>query len=154
MIKTRKVNRISEKSDDEGPPLCLPHLSHPSSSFVSDDVANLPIPLHNVIQRKAKNSKPEKTYLLHIPRYPDLCKFLRDKARSSFDQRPTEDQVRPLIAKHMSEQLALDKKIRQRVRDELREIHRSYMRTFMIDPHGTHKAGPKSQLLAAKQSPT
>ena len=57
------------------------------------------------------------------------------------------------MAKHISQHLSRDKKARLRVRDELREIHRSYMRTFMIDPHGTHKAGPKSQLMTAKQSP-
>ena len=98
-------------------------------------MARLPLALQNVIQRKARRNKNAKSYLLQIPRYPGLCEYLRDKSRTSFDHRPTESQVRPLIINHLGQQLASDRKVRMRIRDELRETHRSYMRTFMNDPH-------------------
>ena len=112
------------------------------SSDASNGAERLPLTLQLVIQRKAKKSRNAKAYLLEIPRYPSLCDFLREKSRQSFDLRPTEEQVRPLIANHISPQLANVAKMRMRVRDELREIHRSYMRTFMVDP----RSGQKSRL--------
>jgi hypothetical protein len=118
-------------------------------------LARLPLVLQNIIQKKAEKNKNAKSYLLQIPRYPALCEFLRDKSRVSFDHRPSENQVRPLIANHLSQQLANDAKIRMRVRDELREIHRSYMRTFMTDPHSatTKSSVQKNKQLIMKKSP-
>jgi len=118
-------------------------------------MARLPIALQNVIKNKATKNKNAKLYLLEIPRYPALCEFLRDKSSSSFDHRPSENQVRPLIANHLSKHLATDSKIRMRLRDELREIHRSYMRTFMNDPHatGTKSSIQKNKPLTVKKSP-
>ncbi len=127
------------------------------SILVDEDngMARLPIVLQNVIQRKAEKNKNAKAYLLEIPRYPALCEFLRDKSSTSFDHRPSENQVRPLIANHISKNLANDSKIRMRLRDELREIHRSYMRTFMTDPHasGSKSSVPKTKQLTIKKSP-
>ncbi len=128
------------------------------SSILADEdnsMARLPLALQNVIQKKAKKNRNAKAYLLDIPRYPALCQYLRDKSTSSFDRRPTEDQIRPLIKNHLSKYLVNDSKLRKRVRDELREIHRSYMRTFMNDPHTT---APKSYIrknkkLTVKKSP-
>ncbi|CAF1435681.1 unnamed protein product [Adineta steineri] len=118
-------------------------------------MAQLPVALQEVIRRKAARNKKDKFYLLHIPRYPALCEFLRDKSRTSFDHRPSDIQVRPLIANSISQHLANDSKARMRVRDELREIHRSYMRTFMTDPHVV--AGKltvsKSKQIPVKKSP-
>jgi hypothetical protein len=118
-------------------------------------MARLPLHLQNVIKNKATRNKNAKLYLLEIPRYPALCEFLRDKSRTSFDHRPSENQVRPLIANHLSKYLANDSKIRMRLRDELREIHRSYMRTFMDDPHttGTKSSIQKNKQLTVKKSP-
>jgi len=118
-----------------------------------DGMGRLPLVLRDIIRNKAKKNKNAKAYLLQIPRYPALCEFLRDKSRTSFDRRPNEDQVRPLIANHISQTLANDKTIRIRIREELREIHRSYLRTFMPDPHGHHKAVPKNTKLTVKKSP-
>ncbi|CAF3782049.1 unnamed protein product [Rotaria socialis] len=120
-----------------------------------EDVDNLPLALQDIIRKKAQKNKNAKIYLLHIPRYPALCEFLRDRSRTSFDHRPSENQVRPLIANHLSEQMANDAKIRMRLRDELREIHRSYMRTFMNDPHAnaTKISFHKHKRLNIKQSP-
>jgi hypothetical protein len=109
-------------------------------------MARLPLVLRNVIQNKVKRKKA-KAYLLEIPRYPALCEYLRDRSSTSFDHRPSELQVRPLIENHISKNLVSDAKIRMRLRDELREIHRSYLRTFMIDPHS---AGVKSTIQKAK----
>lgn len=113
-------------------------------------MAHLPLTLQEIIRRKAKKNKGAKAYLLQIPRYPALCEFLRDKSRTSFDHRPSEAQVRPLISNHLSQQLANDSKIRMRLRDELREIHRSFMRTFMSDPHAS---GSKISLNKVKRLP-
>jgi hypothetical protein len=114
-------------------------------------MARLPIALQIVIKNKARRNKNAKLYLLQIPRYPALCEFLRDKSRTSFDHRPSEDQVRPLIEKHLSHHLANDSKMRMRLRDELREIHRSYMRTFMNDPHAATMKNNKQ--INVKKSP-
>lgn len=116
---------------------------------------SLPVPLREVIRRKARKNKNAKAYLLEIPRYPALCEFLRDKSRTSFDHRPSETQVRPLIANHLSNQLANNSKMRMRLRDELREIHRSYMRTFMNDPRaaGQKSSVQKTKTLSMKKSP-
>ncbi|UJR23277.1 hypothetical protein I4U23_026294 [Adineta vaga] len=116
---------------------------------------HLPLPLQQVIRRKAKRNKKDKSYLLQIPRYPALCEFLRDKSRTSFDHRPSEAQVRPLIANCFSQHLANDAKARMRVRDELREIHRSYMRTFMQDPRvaGAKSSAQKNKQIPVKKSP-
>jgi len=117
-------------------------------------MARLPLTLQNVIQNKATKNKNAKAYLLEIPRYPALCEFLRDRSRTSFDHRPSEDQVRPLIETHLSKYLANDKKTRMRLRDELREIHRSYMRTFMNDPHAVgQKLSNQKNKLSVKKSP-
>jgi hypothetical protein len=116
-------------------------------------MVRLPLALQNIIKKKAQKSENTKTYLLQIGRYPVLCEFLRDKSRTSFDQRPTDNQVRPLVANHLSKYLSNDAKIRMRVRDELREIHRSYLRTFMCDPHATSKFGYKTKQLTFKKSP-
>jgi hypothetical protein len=121
-----------------------------------DAMDRLPFTLQTIIQRKAKKNRNAKAYLLKIPCYPALCEYLREKCRMSFDYRPSEEQVRPLIANHISSALAGDSKIRMRVRDELREIHRSYLRTFMNDPHGGHKATLKVRcqpMLTLKKSP-
>ncbi|CAF0971319.1 unnamed protein product [Adineta steineri] len=118
-------------------------------------MGQLPVALQEVIRRKAARNKKDKFYLLHIPRYPALCEFLRDKSRTSFDHRPSDIQVRPLIANSISQHLANDSKARMRVRDELREIHRSYMRTFMTDPHvvAGKSTVPKSKQIPVKKSP-
>jgi hypothetical protein len=117
-------------------------------------MTRLPLALQSVIGRKAKKNKNAKAYLLEIPRYPALCEFLRDRSRTSFDHRPTENQVRPLIANHISKYSANDKKVRFRVRDELREIHRSFMRTFMNDPHASRlKSSIQKNKLPLKKSP-
>lgn len=115
----------------------------------------LPRDLQEVIKKKATKNKNAKAYLLQIPRYPALCEFLRDKSRTSFDHRPSENQVRPLIANHISKNVVNDSKLRMRLRDELREIHRSYMRTFMNDPHATGQKSTisKPKLLSTKKSP-
>jgi hypothetical protein len=111
-------------------------------------IGRLPIDLQNIIKRKAQKNKNAKLYLLQIPRFPALCEYLRDRSHTSFDHRPSEAQVRPLITQHISQHLANNSKIRMRLRDELREIHRSYMRTFMTDPHAT---GPKPSVVKNKQ---
>jgi len=117
-------------------------------------MARLPLTLQDVIRNKAKKNKNAKAYLLEIPRYPALCEFLRDKSSTSFDHRPSENQIRPLVENHLSKYLAADKKIRIRVQYELREIHRSYMRTFMNDPHGTGtKSSIQKNKLSVKKSP-
>ncbi|CAF2854466.1 unnamed protein product [Rotaria sp. Silwood2] len=120
-----------------------------------DGMARLPLTLQDIIRKKAKKNKNAKSYLLQISRYPALCEFLRDKSRTSFDHRPSENQVRPLIANHLSQHLANDAKIRMRLRDELREIHRSYMRTFMNDPHanGAKISFHRHKRLNLKKSP-
>lgn len=126
------------------------------SSEASNDPERLPLTLQLLIQRKAKKNRNAKAYLLEIPRYPLLCDFLRDKSRQSFYSRPTEEQVRPLIANHISPQLANDAKMRMRVRDELREIHRSYLRNFIVDPRTGQKARlqtASNQKLPTKKSP-
>jgi hypothetical protein len=116
-------------------------------------MARLPIALQNVIRNKVKRKK-SKAYLLQIPRYPALCEYLRDRSRASFDHRPSEVQVRPLIENHISKILVQDAKVRMRLRDELREIHRSYLRTFMYDPHSIGwKAATEKEKLPTKKSP-
>ena len=118
-------------------------------------MARLPLALQTVIRSKATKNKNAKAYLLEIPRYPALCEYLREKSRASFDRRPSEKQVRPLIENHLSKNSVLDAKVRMRLRDELREIHRSYLRTLMTDPHAV---GAKTMLnekpkLLTKKSP-
>lgn len=118
-------------------------------------MACLPIALQIVIRNKASKNKNAKAYLLEIARYPALCEYLRDRSATSFDHRPSEKQVRPLIENHLSKDAVLDAKVRMRLRDELREIHRSYLRTFMTDPHAI---GAKTMLnlkprLPVKKSP-
>ncbi|CAF1179590.1 unnamed protein product [Adineta ricciae] len=119
-------------------------------------MSGLPRALQEVIRRKAERNIKDKSYLLQIPRYPALCEFLRDKSRTSFDHRPTEAQVRPLIASCFSHHFASDAKARMRVRDDLREVHRSYMRTFMQDPRvvGAKSSAQKAKHLVVKKSPT
>ena len=118
-------------------------------------MSGLPRALQEVIRRKAERNIKDKSYLLQIPRYPALCEFLRDKSRTSFDHRPTEAQVRPLIANCFSQHFASDAKARMRVRDDLREVHRSYMRTFMQDPRviGAKSSVQKAKHLVVKKSP-
>lgn len=93
--------------------------------------------------------------MLQIPRYPALCEYLRDRSRTSFDHRPNEAQILPFITNHLSQMVAQDTKVRMRLRDELREIHRSYMRTFMNDPHasGSKAFSHKTKRLNLKKSP-
>ncbi|CAF3907349.1 unnamed protein product [Rotaria sordida] len=100
-----------------------------------DETTCLPVILQNIIRQKAKKNNNAKSYLLQIPRYPALCEFLCDKSHTSFNRRPSGAQVRSLIVNHLSQHLANDVKMRMRLCDELREIHRSYMRTFMNNPH-------------------
>ncbi|CAF3061030.1 unnamed protein product [Rotaria sp. Silwood2] len=100
-----------------------------------DETTRLPVTLQDIIRQKAKKNNNARSYLLQISRYPPLCEFLGDKSHTSFNRRPSATQVRPLIANHLSQHLANDAKIRMRLCDELREIHRSYLRTFMNDPH-------------------
>ncbi|CAF4868853.1 unnamed protein product [Rotaria sp. Silwood1] len=102
-----------------------------------DETTHLPVTLQNIIRQKAKRNNNARSYLLQIPHYPALCEFLCDKSHTSFNRRPSGTQVRPLIENHLSEHLANDAKMRMRLCDELREIHRSYLRTFMNDPHTT-----------------
>ena len=130
-------------------------LVNESNNNADDGMARLPLALQKVIQRKAKKNKNAKSYLLQITHFPALCEFLRDKSHTSFDQRPSEHQVRLLIANHLSPHLANDKKTRVRVRDELREMHRSYMRTFMTDPHGSglKPSVQKNKQINVKKSP-
>lgn len=127
--------------------------------FVVDDedsgMACLPLALQIVIRNKASRKKNAKSYLLEIPRYPALCEYLRDRSAKSFDHRPSEKQVRPLIENHLNQDSILDAKIRMRLRDELREIHRSYLRTFMTDPHaiGSKNMPNYKPRLPVKKSP-
>ena len=113
-------------------------------------MSRLPLALQTIIRRKARNRRNPKPYLLEIPRYPALCEYLRDKSIKSFDVRATDIEIRPFIEQHISKILALDSKQRMRIRDELREIHRSYLRTITSDPHRPtqHKAK-----LPVKKSP-
>jgi len=117
-------------------------------------MARLPLPLQSIIRNKAKKNKNAKAYLLEVGRYPALCEFLRDKSRTSFDHRPSENEVQPLIENHLSKYLSNDKKLRMRVRDELREIHRSYLRIYITDPHSTgSKSSNHKNKLPVKKSP-
>ncbi|CAF1595432.1 unnamed protein product [Rotaria sp. Silwood1] len=100
-----------------------------------DETTRLPVILQAIIRQKAKKNNNAKSYLLQIPRYPALCEFLCDKSHTSFNRRPSGAQVRSLMVNHLSQHLANDAKMRMRLCDELREIHRSYMRTFMNNPH-------------------
>ncbi|CAF1196646.1 unnamed protein product [Rotaria sordida] len=102
-----------------------------------DETTCLPVILQDIIRQKAKKNNNARSYLLNIPLYPALCEFLCDKSYTSFNRRPSGTQIRPLIENHLSQNLANDAKIRMRLCDELREIHRSYMRTFMTDPHAS-----------------
>jgi len=57
----------------------------------------------------------------------------------------------------MSRHFTYDTKLRMRIRDELRELHRTYMRTFMDDPrygNKTIKSKINSQHCTIKTSPT
>lgn len=118
-------------------------------------MVRLPITLRDIIRRKAEKNKNAKAYLLQIPRYPALCEYLRDRNPKLFDHRPTELQVRPLIENHIGAQAVKDAKVRMRLRDELREIHRSYLRTVMTDPHGNNSkiSIHKVKRLNIKKSP-
>lgn len=120
-----------------------------------EGMARLPVALQEVIRRKADRNKKGKSYLLRIPRYPALCQYLCDKSQTSFDLRPSEAQVRPLIATCLSAHLLNDAKSRMRIRDELREVHRSYMRTFMKDPRqaSAKASAERGKLLTTKKSP-
>ena len=108
------------------------------------EVVRLPLALQTIIKRKAEKSQGTKTYLLEIVRFPDICAYLQDRSRRSFDLRPSEDLVRPFVTKYVHPHGNTDGKFRMRIRDELREIHRSYLRTFMNDPHLTGSYGKKS----------
>jgi hypothetical protein len=163
--KRKRTNESSEESeeeeeedDDEEGKINFRKRKYSISFILVDEdngMARLPLALQNVIQNKARRNKNAKAYLLEIPRYPALCEYLRDKSRTSFDHRPSEIQVRPLIENHISKNLANEAKIRMRLRDELREIHRSYLRTFMSDPHATgQKSTTQKPKLLIKKSPT
>lgn len=121
----------------------------------ASDSNELPRALKLIIERKATKNDNAKGYLLEIPNYPSLCQFLREKSRTTFDQRPNEELLRPFIINQLGPNAAKDSKVRMRIRDEFREIHRSYLRTFMHDPHGIHKTNKnRSQpLLPTKKSP-
>lgn len=117
-------------------------------------MGRLPLALRAIIQRKADKSRGAKAYLLELPRFPDLCEYLQDRSRRSFDLRPTEALVKPFVVKHVNPHGKTDGRFRMRMRDELREIHRSYLRTFMNDPHAVGSSGNKStRKLPLKKSP-
>ena len=116
----------------------------------------LPLILKTIIERKATKNNNAKSYLLEISKYAGLCDFLLDRSRTSFDHRPTDDILRPFLVTQFGPNVAKDTKLRVRIRDELREIHRSYLRTFMHDPHGLNKSATKSKKnanLSMKKSP-
>lgn len=157
-MDTNTNQQSSEESEnDEGKLSILSRLLLINIIYVyyllADDtngMSRLPLVLQNIIRRKARNRRNPKPYLLEIPRYPALCEYLRDKSTKSFDSRTTDVEIRPFVEQHISKILATDKKQRMRIRDELREIHRSYLRTFMNDPHKS--TNPKAKL-PVKKSP-
>ena len=99
----------------------------------NDDI-ELPEELKILIRQQIEKDPSNNQYLLKLGSYPVVCRYLRNSLPDSFYSNLISQHLRPLIINEIPSERSEYSKTFLRVRQQLRELHQTYLLQFIDNP--------------------